>query len=53
VEKMVSDLFERARKDGEDAAQVMREHDESYVDGMPSPTNRSSSSKASSRRRRG
>jgi histidinol dehydrogenase len=28
AEKMVSDLFERVRKDGRDAVQVMRERDE-------------------------
>jgi hypothetical protein len=28
AEKMVSNLFERVRKDGEDAVQVMRECDE-------------------------
>jgi hypothetical protein len=28
AEKMVLDLSERARKDGEDVAQTMKEHDE-------------------------
>jgi pyrroloquinoline quinone (PQQ) biosynthesis protein C len=49
AEKMVSELSERARKDGEDATQTVRKA-MSFISGMPSPTSRFSTSRASSRR---